>query len=104
FWQAAYLLVAPLAAVLAYFFWFQLKEPVRGEMERRAMGASEDIALTAEEPPSFGEALRMIWAVRTLRRVYYALPFLVGSVTSLAVLISLYYQQRFNLGPAARGL
>jgi ABC-type branched-subunit amino acid transport system ATPase component/MFS family permease len=103
FWQAAYFLVVPLAAVLAYVFWFRLEEPVRGETERRALGASEEVARTAEQPPSFGEALRISWAVRTLRRTYYALPFLVGSFLSLGTLISLYYQDRFNLGPGARG-
>ena len=50
-----------------------LKEPVRGYMERRAMGADEEIALQESEPQSFGEAWRTVWAVRTLRRQFIAI-------------------------------
>jgi branched-chain amino acid transport system ATP-binding protein len=41
-------------------------------MERRAMGADEEIALQESEPQSFGEAWRTVWAVRTLRRQFIA--------------------------------
>src|SRR5262249_4995403 len=104
FWQAVYFAIAPFAFVLAFYFWFRLREPVRGEMERRAMGGSGAVALTAEKPPSFGGALRIACAVKTARRTFYALPFVVGSVASIATLLSFYEQQKFGLGPGARGL
>ena len=103
-WQAAYLLCAPPAIILAFVFWFMLKEPVRGAMERRAMGATEEVALTEEQPPSFGEAIRSVWAVRTLRRTLWGLPFIVGSVLSLPTLLGFYYEERFNVGPGLRGV
>ena len=50
----------------------RLREPVRGYMERRALGADEAIARTEDEPQSFGEAWRGTFAVRTLRRLFIA--------------------------------
>ena len=59
-----------------------LREPVRGYMERRAMGASDEVALQESEPQSFGEAWRTVWAVRTLRR-----HFIAGMIAAPALLI-----------------
>jgi ABC-type branched-subunit amino acid transport system ATPase component/MFS family permease len=49
-----------------------LKEPVRGYWERKSQGADEEQANVEEEPLSFGEAWRTIWAVGTLRRNWIA--------------------------------
>ncbi|HUR48175.1 MAG TPA: MFS transporter [Acidimicrobiales bacterium] len=48
----------------------RLREPIRGYMERRALGAEDDVARTEDEPLSFGEGWRTTWGVRTLRRVF----------------------------------
>ena len=52
------------------------REPSRGAHERRAMGASEEAIATEERPPSLAEAWRICWQVRTLRRIWFSLPFL----------------------------
>ena len=51
---------------------FRLSEPVRGYMERRALGLDEELAKVEDERLSFGESWRTIWAVRTLRRLFIA--------------------------------
>ena len=60
---------------------FRLREPMRGRFERRAMGVSEDVVNTEEEPPPVEHR-----QVRTLRRIYYALPFLAVAVVGLLTL------------------
>jgi branched-chain amino acid transport system ATP-binding protein len=82
---------------------FRLREPMRGRFERRAMGVSEDVVNTEEEPPSWAESFRIVWQVRTLRRIYYALPFLAVAVVGLLTLGGLYYEEVFNLDERARG-
>ena len=68
------MIAATLLAILG------LKEPIRGYMERKATGASEEEALQPEEPVSFGEAFRTIWAIRTIRTFFLAaIPGNVGA-------------------------
>jgi ABC-type branched-subunit amino acid transport system ATPase component/MFS family permease len=94
------------SAVTAFFILlaFRLHEPVRGRFERRAMGVSDEVANTEEEPPSWAESFRIVWQVRTLRRIYYALPFLAVAVVGLLTLGGLYYEEVFGLDERARGL
>ena len=47
--------------------------------------------------PSWAESFRIVWQVRTLRRIYYALPFLAVAVVGLLTLGGLYYEEVFNL-------
>jgi ABC-type branched-subunit amino acid transport system ATPase component/MFS family permease len=93
------------AAVTAFFVLlaFPLREPMRGRFERRAMGVSDEVANTEEEPPSWAESFRIVWQVRTLRRIFYALPFLAVAVVGLVTLGGLYYEEVFNLDERARG-
>jgi branched-chain amino acid transport system ATP-binding protein len=58
-----------LLTALAYVW---LREPARGESDRAAAGVAD--SGVAPPPPPLGEALRAVWAVRTLRRIYLALP------------------------------
>jgi len=81
----------------------RLKEPVRGAQERRAMGSSEEVAMTEEVPPSFAEGWRMVWKIETLRRIWYSLPFLAASLIGFVSLASLQYDQIFHLDERARG-
>jgi ABC-type branched-subunit amino acid transport system ATPase component/sugar phosphate permease len=81
----------------------RLREPIRGRFERAAMGASEEVQLTEDVPPSIAESWRIVWSVGTLRRVFYALPFLAVAFVGLLSLSSLYYSQVFGLDERARG-
>jgi branched-chain amino acid transport system ATP-binding protein len=81
----------------------RMKEPGRGHYEREAAGASAEVIGTDEMPPSWAESMRILWQVRTLRRIWYSLPFLAASVIGLVTLTSLYYEEVFNLSESQRG-
>jgi branched-chain amino acid transport system ATP-binding protein len=81
-----------------------LHEPGRGHWERAAAGASAEVIATDEIPPSFAESLRILWQVGTLRRIWYALPFLAASFIGLITLTSLFYEHVFHLDDFQRGL
>ncbi|HVE75387.1 MAG TPA: MFS transporter [Actinomycetota bacterium] len=49
-----------------------LREPIRGYMERRSIGMSEEDARIPEEPPSIGTAWRTMWSIRLFRRLFIA--------------------------------
>ncbi len=61
--------------ILALF----LREPVRGHYEREADGGRRrDRSATEVAAPSYAESWRVCWNVGTLRRIFYALPFLAS--------------------------
>jgi branched-chain amino acid transport system ATP-binding protein len=103
-WRAAVVafgLVAAAAALLA----FLLTEPERGAFDEvPGAGASDDEALAPPEPIGFAEAYRAARSVVTLRRIWYATPFLV--VTGLFNLIILpnYFAEVFQFGATKLGL
>jgi branched-chain amino acid transport system ATP-binding protein len=82
----------------------RLREPSRGHFERAAAGASDEVVATDEVPPSFAESIRILWQIGTLRRIWYALPFLAAAFIGLVTLTSLYYNQVFGLGAFQRGI
>ncbi len=58
----------------------------------------------AEGRPRFREAFRTLWGIRTLRRLWFAFPFLAFVAIGLTPLSSLYYSDVFNVRPAQRGV
>ena len=101
-WRAPFLVFAVVTGVFVLLS-FRLREPVRGLHERRAMGASAEVADTEEQPPSWAESFRIIWQVRTLRRIFVALPFVAVAIVGLLTLSGLYYDEVFELDERARG-
>jgi branched-chain amino acid transport system ATP-binding protein len=102
-WRAPFFLFSIVTAVFVALA-FKLREPIRGHFERKAMGASDDVVDTEEEPPSWAESWRIIWQVRSLRRIYYAIPFIAIAIVGLLVLTGLFYDEVFDLDERARGL
>jgi branched-chain amino acid transport system ATP-binding protein len=82
---------------------FWLREPIRGHFERTAMGADADTVATEVAAPSYAESWRVCWNVGTLRRIFYALPFLAVAFIGLEIFGSLFYEQVFNLNARERG-
>ncbi|HYL52145.1 MAG TPA: MFS transporter [Acidimicrobiia bacterium] len=82
----------------------RMREPGRGHWERAAMGADDAVVHTDEVPPSFAESVRILWQIGTLRRIWYALPFLAAAFIGLVTLTSLYYDDVFHLSDYQRGL
>ncbi len=101
-WRAPFLVFA-IPTLLLVIAGARLADPGRGHFERRAAGLHDDTALE-EEPPSFAEALRMVWTIRSLRRIFTALPFLAASIVGLGSLASLQYAETFDLTEVQRAL
>jgi branched-chain amino acid transport system ATP-binding protein len=101
-WRAPFVLFAVPTAVFVMLA-RRLPEPARGAHERRAAGAGEAACLTEEEPPRFGEGCRMLWRIRSLRRIWYALPFAAAVIVGFGSLFSIFYEQEFGLNSAQRG-
>ena len=112
-----------LAGVLAYFFgWrvpfvlfaiptavfvvlsLRLREPLRGVHERRAAGATEEAALVEDMHETVRSTMRVLYRVRTIRRMWWAIPFLAIALFSVPSLLSLVYEDVFGLNSLQRGL
>jgi ABC-type branched-subunit amino acid transport system ATPase component/predicted MFS family arabinose efflux permease len=95
-----------LLAIPAYVFVLlalRLREPVRGAQERMIMGADRETIMTEEAPASLAEAWRIVWQVRTIRRVCVAIPFITIPPVALAPLLQLFYEEELGLNAAQRG-
>jgi ABC-type branched-subunit amino acid transport system ATPase component/predicted MFS family arabinose efflux permease len=101
-WRAPFVVFAAMSGLLVVAT-LRLREPIRGHFERRAMGMSQDVVDTEEAPPSWAESFRIVWQVRTLRRIFVALPFVAIAIVGLLTLSGLYYEEAFNLDERARG-
>lgn len=94
-WRAPFLAFA-VPTLLLVIAGMRLTDPGRGHFEREASNLGIDPTLE-EPPPSFAEAIRMVWTIRTLRRIFLALPFLAASIVGFASLASLQYAETFDL-------
>jgi ABC-type branched-subunit amino acid transport system ATPase component/MFS family permease len=101
-WRAPFIVLS-VPVVILVVLGRRLQEPSRGIQERMAMGVT-DALLTEEPPPSFAEGWRTVWKIESLRRIFYALPFLAASLVGFAALASLLYQQKFGLDVVQRGV
>ncbi len=101
-WRVPFIVFAFPTAIMVLLA-LRLREPIRGHYERAAMGASEDSISTEELPPSFAESWRIVWNVGTLRRIFYALPFLATAFIGLGEMSNLFYAKIFHVGTAERG-
>ncbi len=99
-WQASYFVLA-VAALFFLLLAARLPDPVpagglpRGEPDR-------------PEPPderaTLPEAARVIATTRSLRLIYYSLPFLLGTVLGLTFYATAYYENVFHQDAAHRAL
>ncbi len=101
-WRWSFLLLA-IPTYLLVLFALRLREPVRGAQERRLMSTDEETIMTEEAPASLAEAWRIVWQVRTIRRVCVAIPFITIPAVALAPLLQLFYEQELGLNSAQRG-
>ncbi|MHB8509865.1 MAG: MFS transporter [Candidatus Dormibacteria bacterium] len=78
----------PLMLISLYIMFF-MPEPRRGYMERRALGATEEVADREQPKPSWAESWRIVWSVRTLRFLNYAS--VISSIGGIFTLYTGYY-------------
>jgi ABC-type branched-subunit amino acid transport system ATPase component/predicted MFS family arabinose efflux permease len=98
-WRAPFFIFA-VPTVIVVILALRLREPVRGAQERAAIGGSAESIGVEESPPSFAESWRMVNKVESLRRIFYALPFLAAALVGFVALGSLKYE---SLGLDERG-
>ena len=102
-WQVPFLvLAAPTVIFIA--LGLRIREPTRGLHERRYLGADEATAHLEDEPPTFSETFRVLFANRSSRRIYYSLPFLTAAAIGISQFTSLFYQQILHQDASRRGL
>jgi branched-chain amino acid transport system ATP-binding protein len=102
-WRAPFLLFA-IPSVLLVILATRLKEPIRGWHERRAVGADRERALIEQPPVSARVAIRQLAQIPTIRRIWYAAPFLAIALFGIPTLLSLVYEDVFGLDAGQRGL
>jgi len=102
-WRVPFILFV-IPTIVFVVIGLRLQEPGRGHFEREAAGASADVITTDEIPPTWAESVRILWQVRTLRRIWFSLPFLAASVIGLVTLTSIFYEEIFGLSEAERGV
>ncbi len=81
----------------------RLREPIRGYHERRAAGADEAAASVEEDHETAWATMKTLGRVRTIRRIWMAVPFLGIALFGIPNLLSLVYEDVFGLNAAARG-
>jgi len=101
-WRTPFYVFA-VPTVILVILGTRMREPIRGAQERRASGASEEVAETEEPTPSFAEAWRLLWKIDVLRRIWYAVPFLAVSLIGFVSLAGLLYSDVYELDELQRG-
>ena len=82
----------------------RLHEPVRGYHERKAAGLDEEAALVADAHEGVWSTMKVLYQVRTIRRIWWAMPFLAIALFGFTQLLNLVYEDVFGVESAGRGL
>lgn len=101
-WRTPFLVFA-VPTVVLFVFSLRLVEPSRGIWDRRTAGVDAAADHLEEDPLPFRAAFGILWKIRSLRRVFYALPFLSASLIGLGALMSLFWEETYGLSAAERG-
>jgi ABC-type branched-subunit amino acid transport system ATPase component/predicted MFS family arabinose efflux permease len=103
-WRPSLVIFGALLALTGVFALVRLREPVRGYMERKALGASEEEARIEDEGLSFGEAWRATWSVRTLRRVFIGQAISYSGTFGASLYFIFFLTERYGLDAWQRSL
>ena len=101
-WRVPFFVFSVATAVFVILA-LRLRDPIRGRFERKAVGVSDEVAATEEVAPSWAESWRILWQVRSQRRIFMALPFVAIGIIGLVVFSGLYYEEIFGLDERERG-
>jgi branched-chain amino acid transport system ATP-binding protein len=103
-WRMPFLVTGPAVAITGVLVMRKLQDPIRGYWERVFLGASEETAADPEPPVRAGEALRSVWAIRTLRRNLIAGALTTTLSGASSFLMGYYLLERFRLNAFQRSL
>ena len=101
-WRSPFFILA-IPTLIIVVLALRLKEPVRGMQERLAAGADEETALAQDTHESVWSTMKVLGRVPTLRRIWYAVPFLAVALFGIPNLLSLVYDDVFGLNALERG-
>lgn len=101
-WRTPFFLFAVPTAIFVILA-RRLKEPPRGYYERLAAGGSEEAAALEESHETAWSTMRVLARVRTLRRIWSAVPFLGVALFGIPNLLALLYKDVFDINSAGRG-
>jgi ABC-type branched-subunit amino acid transport system ATPase component/MFS family permease len=102
-WRATLMLLGGIAAAVSLSL-FLLKEPVRGGMDRLAMGADAETASHEQRAFGWTESWRAAWSVKTLRLFCYKAPFDGAWVAGWPLLSGFFLANHYHLSIPVRGL
>ena len=97
-WEAAFFVLA-VPTIFALAGAFKLREPHRGESVDAELAAAQ----ADKAAVGFAEARQQLFAIGSLKRFYTGAFFFGIGTLQLGTLISLYFENVFSYGPAARG-
>jgi branched-chain amino acid transport system ATP-binding protein len=101
-WRTAFVVLGAFSLLLTTLY-FTVREPVRGEQDRLAMGADAETARHEQPPAGWKESWRALNSVQTLRRIWFAMPFL-SAASFTFVLLPIYFSVVWHLDAGAYGL
>jgi MFS family permease len=101
-WRTPFIVFAIPTAIVVLFA-LRLREPVRGVHERLAAGLDEEAARIPDAPEGIRSTMVTLARVRTIRRIWLAVPFLGVALFGVQNLLSLIYEEVFGLDSLARG-
>lgn len=102
-WRAPFVIFAIPTAIFVILA-LRLREPVRGYHDRLAAGADHATASLHDTHETVRSSMRVLSKVRTIRRLWFAVPFLGVALFAIPNLLSLVYEDVFGLNSAQRGL
>lgn len=102
-WRTPFILFAIPTAIVVLAS-LRLREPVRGAHERLAAGADEEAAAREDEPEGVLDTFRTLGRVRTIRRVWWAIPCIAVGLFGVPNVLSLVYEDIYGLNSLQRGM
>ena len=102
-WRLPFRITGTLLVGVGILMLFALREPIRGYMERRAAGLSDDESREIERPVSYGQAWRTIFAIKTIRRLFVGDVFDGVGGIMFGFVIGLYLFDEYKLDIVERG-
>ncbi|HEX2850332.1 MAG TPA: MFS transporter [Acidimicrobiales bacterium] len=98
-WRVVYAVSSVPVVLVGILIVLLLRDPIRGYVDRLALGLGEETARIAEEPPSLGEAWRMVFGIRTIRRLFVANAIASAATVTLPALQTGFLVERHGLTP-----
>jgi branched-chain amino acid transport system ATP-binding protein len=102
-WRLPFFVFA-FPTLIFVFLCLRLTEPERGLQDRLAGGGSIDDHHVPPPKIAVRDTVKEVYKIRTIRRIWCAVPFLSIALVGVGSLLSLVYDEVFGVNAAGRGL